>query len=422
MKKILLILLVVTLTFSCGGGNKPNISAIDNNSGNTSGGDTNNGGNSGGNTGGGSTGGGNTGGGSTGGGNTGGGSTGGGNTGGGSLTGGNDTSCTDTSTSTSTGWLLPVDEVKDGGPGKDGIPSIDNPTFTDVSGIDSNVLKDDDLVMGIVKNGEVKAYPYPIMNWHEIVNDKFNGESVTINYCPLTGTAFAWNSESNGSPTTFGVSGLLYNNNLILYDRSTDTNWSQLKLQAVNGSLIGQKPTLNNVIETNWKTWKTLYPNTKVLSTNTGFDRRYSVYPYGDYKTNQNLFLFAVNPLNNNLPHKERVYAIIACTTSKVYRFQNFTNGKVIKETFEGVNYLVVGNENLINSFVLNDNQKDLKFTFSFNNSETFFTDDEGNNWNAFGTAISGPRTGEVIESAKSVVSYWFAIAAFYPNPVISTD
>jgi len=391
MKKILLIIFVVTIALSCGGGSKPNVAAIDNNGGDTNGGD-----NSGGDT------------------------SGGGETGGG-LTGGTDTSCNDQSTAIN-GWLLPVDEVKDGGPGKDGIPSIDNPVFTDVSGVDPDVLKDDDLVMGIVKNGEVKAYPYPIMNWHEIVNDKFNGEPVAINYCPLTGTAFAWNGESNGSPTSFGVSGLLYNNNLILYDRSTDTNWSQLKLQAVNGAVLGEKPTLSNVVETDWKTWKTLYPNTKVLTTTTGFDRPYNIYPYGDYRTNQDLFLFAVNPLNDDLPHKERVYAIIACTTSKVYRFQNFTNGKVLKETFEGVNYLVVGNENLINSFVLNDSQKDLTFTFSFTDSEVFFTDDEGNNWNAFGTALSGPRTGEVLESARSVVSYWFAIAAFYPNPVISTD
>ena len=402
MKKIVLLILAITLVLSCGGGSSSSISDINNNGGGATGGDTggggtdNGGGNNGGNNGGGST--------------------------GGILTGNDDTSCTDGSTSTTTGWLLPVDEVKDGGPGKDGIPSIDNPIFVDASVDDTSFLNDDDLVVGIVKNGETKAYPYPIMNWHEIVNDKFNGEPIAINYCPLTGTAFAWNGESNGSPTSFGVSGLLYNNNLILYDRSTDTNWSQLRLQAVNGAVLGEKPKLSNVVETDWKTWRTLYPNTKVLTTDTGFDRPYNIYPYGDYRTNQDLFLFAVNPLNNALPHKERVYAIIACTTSKVYRFQNFTNGKVIKETFEGVNYLIVGNEKVINSFVLNDSQKDLTFTFSFNGSEIFFTDDEGNSWDVFGKALSGPRVGEVLKSAKSVVSYWFAIAAFYPNPTISTD
>lgn len=362
MKKVLLIIFAATITLSCGGSSKPNVTAIDNN-GDSAGGDAN-----------------------------------------------------------TTGWLIPVDEVKDGGPGKDGIPSIDDPIFTDVNGVDPSILKDDDLVMGIVKNGEVKAYPYPIMNWHEIVNDKFNGEPITINYCPLTGTSFAWDSKSGGSETTFGVSGLLYNNNLILYDRRTDSNWAQLSLKAVNGAQIGEKPILSNVVETDWKTWKTLYPNTKVLTSDTGFDRPYNVYPYGDYRTNQNLFLFAVNPLNDALPHKERVYAIMTDKKSKVYRFQNFQNGKILKEIFEGANYLIVGNENLINSFELNSNQLALNFTFSFNNSETFFTDNEGNSWNAFGTAISGPRTGEILKSAKSVVSYWFAIAAFYPNPVISTD
>jgi len=283
MKKVLLIIFATTIALSCGSGSKPNVTAIDNNGGGTSGGGDTSG--SGGTTGG--------------------------------LTGSNNTNCNDQSTAVN-GWLIPDNEVKDGGPGKDGIPSIDSPIFTNVSGVDPNVLKDDDLVMGIVKNGEVKAYPYPIMNWHEIVNDKFDGEPVAINYCPLTGTAFAWNGESNGSPTSYGVSGLLYNNNLILYDRGTDSNWAQLSLKAVNGAVIGERPKLSNVVETDWKTWKTLYPNTKVLTSDTGFDRPYTVYPYGEYRTNQNLFLFAVNPLNDDLPHKERVYAIIACTTSKV--------------------------------------------------------------------------------------------------------
>jgi len=381
MKKILLILFTAVIAISCSSGSGNNVSSVDNGNGSNNG-DSSNGGN-----------------------NSGGGSSGSGSSG------------------NSTGWLIPIDEVKDGGPGKDGIPSIDKPLFINVSDVDPNVvLKDVDLVVGIIKNGEVRAYPYPIMNWHEIVNDNIGGSPVTLNYCPLTGTAFAWESKSGGSNTTFGVSGLLYNNNLILYDRKTDTNWSQLRLEAVNGTLIGEKPTLINVVETNWKTWKTLYPNTKVLSTNTGFDRNYNVYPYGDYKTNQNFFLFAVNPLNDALPHKERVYAIMTDTKAIVYRFQNFQNGKALKQSFEGKKYLVVGNENLINSFELNSSQATLNFTFSFNNSETFFTDDEGNSWNAFGTAISGPRTGEVLKSAKSVVSYWFAIAAFYPNPVISTD
>lgn len=321
--------------------------------------------------------------------------------------------------STSPDWLIPKGEVKDGGPGKDGIPSIDSPKFVNASDSGASFLVDEDLIVGVVIGDDIKAYPHKIMDWHEVVNDEIGSNFITINYCPLTGTAFGWNSNAGGEKSTFGVSGLLYNTNLILYDRKTDSNWSQLKLQCVNGALKGDEPALVNVVETNWKTWRTLYPNTKVLSLDTGFSRNYNNYPYGDYKTNQNFFIFAASPSNDALPNKERLYAIMDEDVAKVYQFQKFIGGKAIKQLFNGKEYLVVGNENIINSFELNASQSSLTFEFSFTNGEQFFADNEGNKWSVFGKAIEGPRTGEVLKASKSVVSFWFAIAAFYPNPQI---
>ncbi|MFK5958804.1 MAG: DUF3179 domain-containing protein [Lutibacter sp.] len=336
----------------------------------------------------------------------------------GTNSGGNNSDNSD-SNATSQDWLIPISEVKDGGPGKDGIPSLDFPKFLSIGEFGADYLNDNELVVGIVKDNEARAYPHKILDWHEIVNDNLNEKFITINYCPLTGTAFGWRSNSRGENTTFGVSGLLYNTNLILYDRNTDSNWSQLKLKCVNGNQIGHEPVLESVVETNWGTWKKLYPNTKILSLKTGFSRNYDNYPYGDYKTNNDFFIFTASPSNNALPNKERIYAIIGDGVSKVYQFQKFTNGKVINELFNGKEYLVVGNENLIYSFELNESQLDLAFEYDFNNSEVFFKDNEGNKWSVFGKAIEGPRTGEQLKASKSVVSYWFAIAAFYPNPEI---
>ena len=314
-------------------------------------------------------------------------------------------------------WSIPIAEVKDGGPGKDGIPSIDNPQFLNVNQID--FLTDDDLIIGTINGDVVKAYPHPILDWHEVINDEINNNSVTINYCPLTGTAFGWKSETNGTKSTFGVSGLLYNANLILYDRNTDSNWSQIRLECVNGDLIGDKPELINIVETNWKTWKTLYPNSKILSTDTGFSRNYNNYPYGPYKVSQTYFIFQPSIFNDALPNKERIYAIIDNDESKVYQFTDFENGNIIKDSFKSINYLVIGDENVIKAFKLTSDQSDLNFTYNFNNSESFFDDNEGNKWSVFGKAIEGPRTGEQLTPAKSVISYWFAIAVFYPNPEI---
>ena len=316
-------------------------------------------------------------------------------------------------------WLVPIGEVKDGGPGKDGIPSIDYPIFVDVDHEDASYINDEDLIIGIKRGSEIKAYPHKILDYHEIINDDIFGIPVSVNYCPLTGTGFAWEGVLSDSNSTFGVSGLLYNSNLILYDRVTDSNWSQLKLQCINGPLIQEIPLTRSILETTWGIWKTMFPETKVLSRITGFNRNYDVYPYGDYKTNHGFLLFSVSPTNNALPSKERVYAVIYENTSKTYRFPDFINGKVIKEVINGKTYLVAGNNSVIKAFELTGVYLSLNFVYSYSNSEEFFTDDEGNAWNLLGEAISGPKIGQKLASANSVVSYWFAIAAFYPDPEI---
>lgn len=319
-------------------------------------------------------------------------------------------------------WLIPVQEVMDGGPGKDGIPSIDNPIFVNANSPDANYLEDDDLIVGILVNGIARAYPHEVLDWHEIVNDDISGLPITINYCPLTGTAFGWDGFVNGQETTFGVSGLLYNTNLILYDRKTDSNWSQLKLQCVNGSSIVEEPQLFNIVETTWNTWKLHYPNTKVMSLNTGFARSYGDYPYGPYRTNNDFFLFPFSPINTSLPSKERVHAIIDSDIVKVYQFTSFQNGNLIKETIHGNQYLIVGHDKLINSFKLTEGHENLEFELDIEGLQIFFSDNEGNKWDIMGTSVEGPRSGEKLNASKSVMSYWFAIAAFYPNPKIYED
>ena len=163
-------------------------------------------------------------------------------------------------------WLVPINEIKDGGPGKDGIPSIDNPIFVSANSIEAAYLNNDDLVMGLKFGDEVKAYPHKILDYHEIINDVVDGFPVSVNYCPLTGTGFAWKGDLNSSDKTFGVSGLLYNSNLILYDRETDSNWSQMRIQCINGSQIGDRPEIISIIETTWATWKEMFPETAVMS------------------------------------------------------------------------------------------------------------------------------------------------------------
>jgi len=138
------------------------------------------------------------------------------------------------------------------------------------------------LVIGFAQGDDARAYPHFILDWHEIVNDRVGDIHIAVTYCPLTGTGIGWEREINGSVTTFGVSGLLFNSNLIPYDRNTDSNWSQIRLDCVNGDLIGTEAETHVLVET---TWKTMYPKTLVMSMNTGYNRSYGNYPYGNYRT-----------------------------------------------------------------------------------------------------------------------------------------
>lgn len=309
-------------------------------------------------------------------------------------------------------WSIPKSEVLDGGPGKDGIPALVNPNFSAIQNI--TYLEDTDLVLGIKNGDDIRAYPHAILDWHEIINDNLGDVSLAVTYCPLTGTGIGWNRIIGGNETTFGVSGLLYNTNLIPYDRATDSNWSQLLNESVNGELLGEEAELIQLFETDWKTWKSLFPTSEIVSINTGFSRTYGISPYGDYNTNNNRFLFPV-PKDQRLPSKERVHAIIDGTDAKAYRFSDFSSNPIIRDTFKGKNYLVIGNDNFIVSFKLIGDEAMLNFEYVHNGSSaSLVQDNDGNVWTIFGEAVSGPRSGESLVDSDSFMGMWFSIPAFY--------
>ena len=309
-------------------------------------------------------------------------------------------------------WLIPSDEVQDGGPGKDGIPSVDNPQFDNVA--DITFLDDNDLVSGVVHDGVAKAYPHPILDWHEIVNDNLADINYALTYCPLTGTGIAWDRNVNGVTTTFGVSGKLYNTNLLPYDRATDSYWSQIRLDCVNGENIGTKIATFPVIETTWATWKSAYPNSSVMNTSTGFSRDYNDYPYGDYRTNHDRILFAVNPMDNRLPAKERALLVISENTNKVYSIELFDGGRVIEDNIDGVDIVIIGSKE--DNYIVAYEQGDLsQFNVASGQGLPIVaTAQNGNTISLDGTVVNGPLQGTQLKAMNSFIGYYFSLAAFY--------
>ncbi|NND09297.1 MAG: DUF3179 domain-containing protein [Saprospiraceae bacterium] len=314
------------------------------------------------------------------------------------------------------GWLIDQGEVFDGGPGKDGIPSVDKPIFLPTNQI--TYMSDHDLINGVSIGGAIKGYTHPVLDWHEIVNDRVGGTPISLTYCPLTGTGSAWNRLVDGKETTFGVSGLLYRNNLIPYDRETDSNWSQLRLQCVQGALKSTQVETYLVAEMSWKTWQTMFPNENVITTETGFARNYGRYPYGDYKVNNNNILFPLGDSDNRLPFKERVLSLIIMEKSRVYTFNHFEDGlNIINDTFMGVDVVVVGSKPDNFMIVYGNNSPLGKLDFKaldVSEGGVIMEDDLGNRWNIFGQAVSGPNEGMSLGRVDAMMGYWFSFGSFY--------
>jgi hypothetical protein len=315
-------------------------------------------------------------------------------------------------------WLISENLIKDGGPGKDGIPAIGNPKF--ISAQEVNFLKETDLVLLVKFGNEVRAYPHPILDWHEIINDNFNNHKISVTYCPLTGSGLVFNRMINGNETTFGVSGLLYNSNLIPYDRLTDSNWSQMLFTCVNGPLIGMKAELIPVIETTWETARKAFPDVRVVSTETGYNRNYSIYPYGNYKTSDQL-LFAVKPLDTRLPKKERVFGIISDNITMVVPISTLTDSIEIITKNIGDTVIIAGSRAL--NFAIAFHKKVSFGTVELspvNNSLPVIMEDQyGNRYNLFGEIVAGPQQGQKLEYFTGYIAYWFAWGAIWPNAVI---
>ncbi len=321
-------------------------------------------------------------------------------------------------------WSIPVDEVFDGGPGKDGIPALTEPAYISAGAAD--YLTDDELVIGFVHGDEARAYPHQILDWHEIINDRVGDVNISVTYCPLTGTGIGWNRKIDGEVTTFGVSGLLYNSNLIPYDRKTDSNWSQIRLDCVNGELRGKDVETFPLIETTWKTWKEMYPSSTVVSQETGHDRNYGRYPYGNYRTAHDYLIFPVANEDDRLPNKERVLGIVLSGNVRVYSFAGFGDTvSVINDELNGRNVVVAGNkeDNFMVSY-FNDPGDGSTLSFSAVQGQypVVMTDGEGNMWDVNGRAVAGPRKDARLSPASSFIGYWFSFAAFYPNLTIYGD
>ncbi|WP_206043443.1 DUF3179 domain-containing protein [Haloarcula rubripromontorii] len=291
------------------------------------------------------------------------------------------------------------ENIVSGGVPKDGIPAIDDPTFADTP---PDGLAPDDPVFGLVRDGEAKAYPQYILVHHEIVNDTIAGDSVAVTYCPLTGTAQGFER----GPVEFGVSGRLVNSNLTMYDRGTDSWWPQMLATAITGPLAGESLREFRVTWTTWDRWSSTYPETRTLTEDTGFQRRYGVDPYGQYNEKRGYYsstrtLF--EPLHDDSRTHPKAVVIGTRTETGALAFDKETllRQRVLTGRIDDTLYVAVADTDLGTGYVY-ANPESLSVTAS----------DDG--YTVDGTTYDADSLP--LDRTLSFDAMWFAWAGFYPE------
>ena len=317
---------------------------------------------------------------------------------------------------------VPLDKILSGGPPQDGIPSIDNPKFQSVQEADE-ILEDSELVLGLNINGDIRVYPLQILVWHEIVNDVVGDQPVAVTYCPLCFTNQVFNRTLNdGNTVEFGTSGKLYNSNLVMYDRKSNSLWSQALGEGIVGEYAGVKLERIPFDIAYWKEWKELYPESKVLSRDTGSVRPYGADPYGDYYTND-LILFPVANDDKRLGLKEIIIGLENKDQYKAYKLQEIETKKVINDVIgEDKKIALVSLEPfMIRVFdrVIDGNDDGNKIVVDLFYNETTNTLIDrvtGSELNFDGKFINKQLQGKKLERLPMDQGFWFEWAAFHPE------
>lgn len=317
-------------------------------------------------------------------------------------------------------WTVPVAEISEG-EGDGDIPAINNPKFSPASQV--NFLSDSSIVIGIKINDIIRAYPLEIMDWHEVVNDQFGDIPVAITYAALSGSGIALDRRVDNTILEFRVTGLLYNSNTILSEFETFSDYSQMLRLGIRGEFSGKDLLEYPIFEMTWGKWKTLYPDSEVMNQNTGFNRPYGTYPYGDYQTDTTQIFFNlpldIDSLKNIYPLKEKVLGVKVGSVVKGYGLDKFVDQEfsLVTDELDGRPIIVIGSaaHNFMVAYsALSASGNLLTFSIQTTNNQVLLIDNEGTQWTIFGESVDNPNVK--LDRLESNIAYFFTWATFYPT------
>lgn len=381
---------------------------------------------------------------------------------------------------------VPIEDILSGGPPPQGIAALGFRGLTGVAGasIDPRFVTQQEAeawlgprepVILVRLGGEARIYPLQILTWHEIANDTLGGVPVAVTFCPLCNSALAFDRRvpvsdadvealraADGTldrlqpmpddvaeayraryasepparvlDVTFGVSGLLYFSNLLMFDEATRTLWSQLTGEASVGALTGRSLIRYAAQMISYEDARASAPDALVLSRDTGYSRAYGRNPYVGYdEIGSPAFLFD-GPEDGRLPPKARVVTIDA-GTPVAYPFERLESERVVHDQLDDEPIVVLWAPGAASALDASSiaNGRDVGATGVFRatvdgqqlrfsaDEEGFVDDATGSRWDVTGTAVSGPLEGTRLEPIPHDATLWFAWAAFRPETEIRT-
>jgi hypothetical protein len=304
----------------------------------------------------------------------------------------------------------------------DAIPALSEPEMVSPDHPDAGYLLDSDRVLGVYMNGEARAYPHNILWYHEIVNDRIGSDWVSVTFCPLTGSGLAFDPELGPRRLELGVSGLLFANNLVLFDRTTEEVYGpQLNVTGACEGFRGSSLKLLPLQEMSWGRWKQLHPGTKVVTGRQRFGFSYRSYPYDTYNEITDNGLLVPMSVDRSRLIKERVLAIRDGAGGRGYPYGELASlgpVAVVNETVGGVPTAVFFDQSAGQTALAFDARLNGE-TLTFDASPTgAWTDREtGSTWAIDGSAIDGPLAGGRLQTrADAYTVFWFAWRHFQPQ------
>jgi len=302
----------------------------------------------------------------------------------------------------------------------DDIPAIfaNDSLFVDVSAGNAEWV-DEEEVIGVWLNGEARAYPIRLLSLHEIVNDNVGGQPIAVTWCPLCYSALVFSRVVEGRELSFGVSGFLFHNNLVMYDHQTDSLWSQVLAQAIKGAYNRESLDVLGATQTSWLAWKTEHPDTLVLSASQmGKQADEVVDPYVGYYTSGAAGLGGQAERDERLPTQALVVGIKIGREERAYTFADLRKLALINDELGGIPILLVYNPKLNSVAAYARLLDEQRLTFEISQEGRSFVDsDTASIWNIeLGEAISGPLAGEGLSRLTAPIVFWFAWSDIYPD------